>query len=157
MFNFYIIDCAGTHVSPSNLTVGPCQRFQQRQIKRPLIRALETQRHRHFHHDLHLYGNWKIPLNYLSLSNLKDLKKVMTYIFLQVFSTIVEYAIVLSIITFELDKVEYEINTERPAIRDRICMILKNPRKLDYLSVAVFSACFAIYNFDYWLITDHRS
>ena len=81
----------------------------------------------------------------------------MTCIFVQVFSTIVEYAIVLSIITFELDKVEYEINTERPAIRDRICMILKNPRKLDYLSVAVFSACFAIYNFDYWLITDHRS
>ena len=84
-------------------------------------------------------------------------KKVLTCIFVQVFSTIVEYAIVLSIITFELDKVEYEINTERPAIRDRICMILKNPRKLDYLSVAVFSACFAIYNFDYWLITDHRS
>jgi len=81
---------------------------------------------------------------------------IMTCIFM-VFSTIVEYAIVLSIITFELDKVEYEINTERPAIRDRICMILKNPRKLDYLSVAVFSACFAVYNFDYWLITDHRS
>ena len=60
MFNFYIIDCAGPHVSPGNLTIGPCQRFQQRQIKRPLIRALETQRHRHFHHDLHLYGNFNL-------------------------------------------------------------------------------------------------
>ena len=70
---------------------------------------------------------------------------IMTCIFM-VFSTILEYAIVLSIITFELDKEEYEINTERPAIKDRICMILKNPRKLDYLSIAVFSISFALYN-----------
>merc|ERR1719273_2723680 len=66
-----------------------------------------------------------------------------------VFSTILEYAIVLSILAFELDKEEYEINTERPALRDRICMILQNPRKLDKLAVAVFSISFALYNFNY--------
>lgn len=81
---------------------------------------------------------------------------IMTCIFM-VFSTILEYAIVLSIITFELDKEEYEINTERPAIKDRICMILKNPRKLDYLSIAVFSISFALYNFNYWVIMDHNA
>jgi len=80
---------------------------------------------------------------------------IMTCIFM-VFSTILEYAIVLSIITFELDKEEYEINYERPAIKDRICMILKNPRKLDYLSIAVFSISFALYNFNYWVIMDHN-
>ena len=52
---------------------------------------------------------------------------------------------------------EYEINTERPAIRDRICMILQNPRKLDKLAVAVFSISFALYNFNYWVIMDHNA
>ena len=52
-----ILDCARADVSLGNLTSGPSQRFQQCQIKCPLIRALETQRHRHVHHDLYLYGN----------------------------------------------------------------------------------------------------
>jgi len=81
---------------------------------------------------------------------------IMTCIFM-VFSTILEYAIVLSILAFELDKEEYEINTERPALRDRICMILQNPRKLDKLAVAVFSISFALYNFNYWVIMDHNA
>jgi len=79
---------------------------------------------------------------------------IMTCIFM-IFSAIIEYALVLSIFTLKLDEIEYNINTTKPNLRDRICMILKNPRKLDALSIIIFSSCFALYNFNYWVIMDH--
>ena len=81
---------------------------------------------------------------------------IMTCIFM-VFSTIVEYAIVLTIYTFEIDKIDFQVATENPRLRDKICMYLNNPRKLDFLSVAVFSCSFALYNFNYWVIMDHNA
>jgi len=81
---------------------------------------------------------------------------LMTCIFM-VFSAIVEYALILSIIALELDKIEYNINQERPNLRDKICMILKNPRRLDKLSIIIFSMSFALYNFNYWVLMDHSS
>ena len=79
---------------------------------------------------------------------------IMTCIFM-IFSAIIEYALVLSIFTLKLDEVEYNINTTKPNLRDRICMILKNPRKLDALSIIIFSSCFALYNFNYWVIVEN--
>lgn len=81
---------------------------------------------------------------------------IMTCIFM-IFSAIIEYALILSIFTLKLDEVEYNINTTKPNIRDRICMILKNPRRLDIYSIILFSSCFAIYNFNYWVFMDHGS
>jgi len=81
---------------------------------------------------------------------------LMTCIFM-VFSAIVEYAFILAILTLKLDKNDYNINTERPNLRDKICLILNNPRRLDKLSIIVFSLCFALYNFNYWVIMDHSS
>merc|ERR1712025_770834 len=49
---------------------------------------------------------------------------IMSCIFM-IFSALIEYAIILSIFTLKLDEVEYNINTTKPNIRDRICMILK--------------------------------
>jgi len=81
---------------------------------------------------------------------------IMTCIFM-IFSAIIEYALILSIFTLKLDEVEYNINTTKPNIRDRICMILKNPRRLDIYSIILFSSCFALYNFNYWVFMDHGS
>jgi len=81
---------------------------------------------------------------------------IMTCIFM-IFSAIIEYALILSIFTLKLDEIEYNINTVKPNIRDRICMILKNPRKLDLLSIILFSSCFSLYNFNYWVIRDHSN
>merc|ERR1711994_374157 len=81
---------------------------------------------------------------------------LMTCIFM-VFSAIVEYALILAILTLKLDKKDYNINTERPNLRDKICMILNNPRRLDKLSIMIFSLSFALYNFNYWVIMDHSS
>ena len=44
---------------------------------------------------------------------------------------------------------------ENPAIRDRLKMILKNPRLLDLMSIIIFSTAFFLYVFDYWVITNH--
>jgi len=81
---------------------------------------------------------------------------LMTCIFM-VFSAILEYAVILSIITLELDKIDYNINHERPNLRDKICMILNSPRRLDKLSIIIFSLSFALYNFNYWVIMDHSA
>merc|ERR1712223_365712 len=77
---------------------------------------------------------------------------IMSCIFM-IFSALAEYAIILSIYTLELDKREYQINQENPAISDRLKMILKNPRLLDLMSIIIFSTAFLIYVFDYWVIT----
>ena len=44
---------------------------------------------------------------------------------------------------------------ENPAIRDRLKMILRNPRLLDLMSIIIFSTAFFLYVFDYWVITNH--
>ena len=72
-----------------------------------------------------------------------------------IFSTIIEYALILSIYTLKLDEKNYNINSTKPNFRDKICMILNNPRRLDLISIVTFSSCFAIYNFNYWVILDH--
>merc|ERR1712051_264745 len=69
---------------------------------------------------------------------------IMSCIFM-IFSALAEYAIILSIYTLELDKREYQINQENPAIRDRLKMILKNPRLLDLMSIIIFSTAFFLY------------
>jgi len=79
---------------------------------------------------------------------------IMSCIFM-IFSALAEYAIILSIYTLELDKREYQINQENPTIRDRLKMILKNPRLLDLMSIIIFSTAFFLYVFDYWVITNH--
>jgi len=81
---------------------------------------------------------------------------IMTCIFM-IFSAILEYAMILSIYTLSLDQIEYSINTERPSWRDRICILLKYPRKLDQISIILFSLSFAVYNIYYWLICDFKS
>jgi len=79
---------------------------------------------------------------------------IMTCIFM-IFSAIIEYALVLSIYTLELDKIDFIINENRPNIRDRILKMIKNPRRLDLLSFIVFSCAFILYNFNYWVIEEH--
>ena len=79
---------------------------------------------------------------------------IITCIFM-IFSTIIEYALILSIYTLKLDEKNYNINSTKPNFRDKICMILNNPRRLDLISIVTFSSCFAIYNFNYWVILDH--
>jgi len=81
---------------------------------------------------------------------------IMTCIFM-IFSAIIEYALILSIYTLKLDEREYNINTVKPRFRDRVCMILNNPRRLDLISILTFSICFALYNFNYWVIMDHAN
>lgn len=93
------------------------------------------------------------PLSASSRLNAID-QFIMSCIFM-IFSAIAEYAIILSIYTLELDKRDYQINHEKPAISDRVKMILKNPRKLDLMSIITFSISFFLYLFDYWVITNH--
>jgi len=81
---------------------------------------------------------------------------IMTCIFM-IFSAIIEYAVVLSIFTLKLDERDYNINVERPNMRDRICMILNNPRKLDLISFITFSGSFVLYNFNYWVIEEQNN
>jgi len=81
-------------------------------------------------------------------------KFMMTCIFM-IFSAIMEYALILSIYTLELDKNSYQINRQNPGICGRIHMVFNNPRILDLLSIVLFSFSFILYNLWYWALADH--
>ena len=88
-------------------------------------------------------------------SKLNAIDQFMMSCIFMIFSAISEYAIILSIYTLGLDQYEYEIDYENPKCCDRIKWIIKNPRQLDRISIILFSSAFVVYNFNYWLITNH--
>eukprot|EP00091_Calanus_sinicus_P007273 TRINITY_DN18249_c0_g1_i1.p1 TRINITY_DN18249_c0_g1~~TRINITY_DN18249_c0_g1_i1.p1 ORF type:complete len:118 (-),score=1.31 TRINITY_DN18249_c0_g1_i1:125-478(-) len=87
---------------------------------------------------------------------------IVTCIF-SIFSTIIEYAIVLSILTLRPGKESerhYSLSNGgnediKPTFWNKIFVIIENPRILDAISIITFSSGFILFNLHYWFIADY--
>jgi len=104
---------------------------------------------------INVFNNVRSSAPSSASSRLNAIDKFMMTCIFMIFSAIAEYAMILSIYTLGLNENDYVINRERPGISDRIHMVYKNPRLLDLISIIMFSICFFLYNFHYWVLADH--
>jgi len=88
---------------------------------------------------------------------------IITCIF-SIFSAIIEYAIVYSIISLRTeDPAEgqarvYQI-TDPPIgydLKGRLCVLIRRPRILDVISLICFSITFILFNLNYWVLTPYE-
>jgi len=106
---------------------------------------------------INVFNNVRASAPSSASSKLNAIDRFMMTCIFMIFSSIIEYALILSIYTLKLNEKEYDINRESPSVMDRIHMVYKNPRILDLISIIVFSSCFAVYNFHYWVTADHTA
>jgi len=87
---------------------------------------------------------------------------IVTCIF-SIFSAIIEYAVVLSILTLRPEKgrsSSYSLSAGggddySPSLTDRARFVVQHPRILDVFSISCFSSLFIAFNAYYWFIADY--
>jgi len=86
---------------------------------------------------------------------------IVTCIF-SIFSAIIEYAIILSILTLRPEKgmsSNYSLSAGgddyAPSFTDRLLFLVYHPRILDVFSISCFSSFFVMFNIYYWFIADY--
>ncbi|XP_023323016.1 acetylcholine-gated ion channel acc-4 isoform X2 [Eurytemora carolleeae] len=92
-------------------------------------------------------------------------KFIITCIF-SIFSTIIEYAIILSILCLRPEKKPGETlytfengdnGQFKPSIKARLSWVLENPRIFDAFSIIIFPTFFFFFNIHYWFIADYQT
>merc|ERR1712212_981941 len=104
---------------------------------------------------INVFNNARSSAPSSASSKLNAIDKFMMTCIFMIFSAIFEYALILSIYTLKWDEHNYSINYESSTLRDRAYMVYKKPRLLDLISIIFFSSTFVLYNFHYWVITNH--
>jgi len=117
---------------------------------------------------INVFNNVKSSAPSASSSTLNAIEKFVVTCIFSIFSAILEYAIVLSILTLRpqsqngsdrLYNVFHNANglVEKPSIKDRLCFFLENPRILDVCSLVCFSLGFVIFNIHYWYFANYST
>jgi len=91
-------------------------------------------------------------------------KYIITCIF-SIFSAIIEYALILSMLTLRGDpkpgETMYSINTEtnevcKDTVKAKFVRILEHPRIFDAFSIVIFPTFFFCFNIHYWFISNYQ-
>jgi len=117
---------------------------------------------------INVFNNVKSSAPSASSSTLNAIEKFVVTCIFSIFSAILEYAIVLSILTIRpksgtnsdrLYNIFHNAKgiAEKPSIQDRLHFFLENPRILDVCSLVCFSLGFVIFNIHYWYFADYTS
>jgi len=117
---------------------------------------------------INVFNNVKSSAPSASSSKLNAIERFVVTCIFSIFSAILEYAVVLSILTLRpksaanSDRLYNVFDNassfaDKPSLKDRFLFFLENPRILDLLSVFCFSSGFLIFNLHYWYFTDYSS
>jgi len=112
---------------------------------------------------INVFNNVKASAPAAASSRLNAIDRFIVTCIFSIFSAIVEYAIVLSILTLRPSKERertYSLSNGgsediKPTVWDKIYFIIENPRTLDAVSIVTFSVSFILFNLHYWFIADY--
>jgi len=96
-------------------------------------------------------------------SKLNAIDRYIVICIFSIFSAIIEYAIILSMLTLRPDKSlesHYSLSAGEgytPTIKDRLLFLVYHPRILDVISISCFSSFFITFNIYYWFIADYTT
>jgi len=112
---------------------------------------------------INVFNNVKASAPAAASSRLNAIDRFIVTCIFSIFSAIIEYAIVLSILTLRPNK-ESERNYNlsdggnediKPKFWYKLLFIIENPRILDASSIIIFSSGFLLFNLHYWFIADY--
>jgi len=107
---------------------------------------------------INVFNNVKANSPAAASSQLNAIESFIVTCIFSIFSTIIEYAIVLTILTLRPDVYNMPNGGHRdvkPRIRDRMFILIEHPRILDAASFIIFSSGFILFNLHYWFIADY--
>jgi len=112
---------------------------------------------------INVFNNVKASAPAAASSRLNAIDRFIVTCIFSIFSAIIEYAVVLSILTLRPSKDSerhYSLSNGgnediKPAFWHKIFIIIENPRILDAISIITFSSGFILFNFHYWFIADY--
>lgn len=112
---------------------------------------------------INVFNNVKANAPAAASSSLNAIESFIVTCIFSIFSAIIEYAVVLSILTLRPEPnttntynmpngVHRDI---KPRIKERLFILIENPRILDAASIIIFSSGFIVFNLHYWFIADY--
>lgn len=112
---------------------------------------------------INVFNNVKASAPAAASSRLNAIDRFIVTCIFSIFSTIIEYAIVLSILTLRPGRESerhYSLSNGgnediKPKFWHKIFVIIENPRILDVISIITFSSGFILFNLHYWFIVDY--
>jgi len=112
---------------------------------------------------INVFNNVKAGAPAAASNRLNAIDRFIVTCIFSIFSTIIEYAIVLSILTLRPDKEcerHYNLSNDgsediKPTVWNKLFIIIENPRILDAVSIICFSSGFILFNLHYWFIANY--